>query len=126
LTDNTLYSNQYIRIEIEPFEIPWLKVFSVDKLKEFSDCKTEIKLEILKALDIIELEMISYFKPAKINISSFGNYVPQVHFHIQARFQEDSYFPEPTWGKKQRDMNFEIKDVDVFYKRIKELLKEAE
>jgi diadenosine tetraphosphate (Ap4A) HIT family hydrolase len=47
--------------------------------------------------------MIDYFKPDKINLASFGNYVTHVHMHIQARFKDDSFFPEPTWGIKQRD-----------------------
>jgi diadenosine tetraphosphate (Ap4A) HIT family hydrolase len=38
----------------------------------------------------------------KINIASFGNLLPQVHWHIMARFETDSYFPEPMWGQKQR------------------------
>jgi diadenosine tetraphosphate (Ap4A) HIT family hydrolase len=46
--------------------------------------------------------MIKFYNPDKINISSFGNYVPHVHIHIQARFKNDEYFPEPMWGDKQR------------------------
>jgi diadenosine tetraphosphate (Ap4A) HIT family hydrolase len=46
--------------------------------------------------------MLSYFNADKINIASFGNLLPQVHWHIMARFETDSYFPEPMWGQKQR------------------------
>ena len=70
-------------------------------------------------LDLIEKEMISYFKPEKINIASFGNYVPHVHFHVMARFKEDSYFPEPMWGKKQRDANLTLPSFEDFYEMIK-------
>ncbi|MEA3497418.1 MAG: HIT family protein, partial [Campylobacterota bacterium] len=76
------------------------------------------KLEILRVLDICEKEMLSYFEPDKINIASFGNYVPHVHFHIQARFKNDSYFPEPTWGKKQREGSLELKNFNIFYKNL--------
>jgi len=113
-----IYKNDFIKVEIEEFEIPWLKIFTQDPIKEFSSCPANLKLEILRALDIIEKEMLSYFKPDKINIASFGNYVPHVHFHIQARFKEDSYFPEPTWGKKQRDNTLNLKDFDNFYKNL--------
>jgi len=118
-----VYKNSLIKVEVEKFEIPWLKVFTIEEIKEFSDCSTELKLEILRALDIIEKEMISYFKPDKINIASFGNYLPHVHFHIQARFKEDSYFPEPTWGKKQRESKIELKELNKFYKIIELKLK---
>ncbi len=112
--DNIIYENQLIKIEIEPFEIPWLKIFTQKQIKEFSQCDNETKLEILRALDIIEKEMLEYFKPDKINIASFGNYVPHVHFHIQARFKDDSFFPEPTWGKKQRDSKLDLQPFDTF------------
>ena len=63
--------------------------------------------------------MLCYFKPDKINIASFGNYVPHVHFHIMARFKEDSYFPEPMWGKKQRDANLNLPSFKDFYEKLK-------
>jgi len=118
-----IFENEFIRIEEESFQIPWLKIFSQKPYKEFSQCDTETKLEILKALDIIEQEMLEYFEPDKINIASFGNYLPHVHFHIQARFKEDNYFPEPTWGQKQRESNLQLKDKKSFYENIKSKLR---
>ena len=114
-----LFRNNLIKIEVEKSEIPWLKICTIDNIKEFSQCNLETKNEIWKYLDIIEKEMISYFKPEKINIASFGNYVPHVHFHIMARFKEDSYFPEPMWGKKQRDANLDLPSFEKFYENIK-------
>jgi len=116
--ENIIYENKLIRVEIEEFEIPWIKIFTQDKIKEFSQCTKELRLHILDVLDIIEKIMIEEFNPTKINIASFGNYCPVVHFHIQARFEEDSYFPEPTWGKKQRESKLEFKNLNEFYKKI--------
>ena len=99
----TIYENKQIRIEIEESEIPWLKIFAQDNCKEMTDCSAGTKQQIWVLLDVIEHEMLDYFKPEKINIASFANYVPQVHWHIMARFKEDSYFPEPMWGEKQRE-----------------------
>jgi diadenosine tetraphosphate (Ap4A) HIT family hydrolase len=45
--------------------------------------------------DITEKLILSYFNADNINIASFGNLLPQVHWHIMARFETDSYFPEP-------------------------------
>ena len=116
--DNIIFENNLIKIEIEPSEIPWLKIFTQTKIKEFSQCDKETKLAILNALDIIEKEMLLYFNPIKINIASFGNYVPHVHFHIQARFKNDSFFPEPTWGIKQRESKLTLPNFNIFYKNI--------
>ncbi|HLD23358.1 MAG TPA: hypothetical protein VJA83_05400 [Sulfuricurvum sp.] len=98
-----LYSNSLITIELHESEIPWLKIFTHIPHKEFSQCSVEEKKAIWEALDIIEKEMLEYFKPHKINIASFGNMLPRVHWHIMARFENDSYFPEPMWGMKQRE-----------------------
>ena len=114
-----IYKNDLIKIEIESSEIPWLKIFTNESIKEFSHCNDETKKEIWKYLDIIEKEMLNYFKPDKINIASFGNYVPHVHFHIMARFKEDSYFPEPMWGKKQREANLNLPSFEEFYEILK-------
>mgnify|MGYP003609657986 FL=1 len=117
-----IFRNNLIKIEIEKSEIPWLKIFTIKNIKEFSQCDLETKQEIWKYLDIIEKEMLEYFKPTKINIASFGNYVPHVHFHIMARFETDSYFPEPMWGKKQREGKLDLPSFDKFYEDIKKRL----
>ena len=117
-----IYKNDLIKIEIENAEIPWLKIFTIENIKEFSQCNNETKQGIFKYLDIIEKEMLDYFKPDKINIASFGNYVPHVHFHVMARFKEDSYFPEPMWGKKQREANLELPSFEIFYEELKKKL----
>ena len=114
-----LYKNELIKIEIETSEIPWLKIFTIKDIKEFSQCDEKTKKEIWKYLDIIEKEMLDYFKADKINIASFGNYVPHVHFHIMARFKEDSFFPEPMWGTKQREASLDLPSFEIFYTKIK-------
>jgi len=116
--DTIIYQNSLIKIEVEPFEIPWIKIFTQEPIKEFSQCDDKIKQEILRVLDVIEKEMLEYFTPDKINIASFGNYVPHLHFHIQARFKNDSYFPEPTWGQKQREATLNLKDFTTFYNNL--------
>jgi diadenosine tetraphosphate (Ap4A) HIT family hydrolase len=120
---NIIYQNDLVKIEIEEHENPWLKIFTQKEIKEFSSCNNETKNEIWRCLDICEKEMLSYFEPDKINIASFGNYVPHVHFHIQARFKEDSYFPEPTWGQKQRDGKLHLKDFNKFVELVVSKLK---
>ncbi len=113
-----IYQNDHIRIEIEESEIPWLKIFAQDSCKEMTDCDVETKQQIWALLDLIEKEMLDYFQPEKINIASFANYVPQVHWHIMARYKEDSYFPEPMWGEKQREANLDLPSMDDFISRL--------
>jgi len=116
------YENKYIKIEVEESEIPWLKIFTQKPYKEMSEVPGLIKFEIMDLLDIIEKEMLSYYKPKKINIASFGNYMPHVHWHIMARFEEDSYYPEPMWGTKQRESNVSLPSFEIFCEQLKEKL----
>jgi diadenosine tetraphosphate (Ap4A) HIT family hydrolase len=119
-----IFNNKLVNIQIENSEIPWLKIFTNKEIKEFSQCDFDTKNEIFKVLDIIEKEMLAYYKPEKINIASFGNYVPHVHFHVMARFKEDSYFPEPMWGEQQRDSNLKLPDFKIFCEEIVKSLEE--
>lgn len=116
--NHIIFKNDLIRIEVEPSEIPWLKVFTKREVREFSDCTNAEKNAIFTALDIIEKEMLNYFKPEKINIASFGNVLPQVHWHIMARFATDSHFPQPMWGEKQRESQLDLPDFEVFYQQL--------
>lgn len=114
IKEEAVFKNSLIRIEIEESEVPWLKVFTQAERREFSECTHDEKMAILEALDLIEKEMLSYYRPTKINIASFGNYVPLVHWHIMARFKEDSYFPEPMWGTKQRVSSLDLPPFELF------------
>ena len=113
-----IYENKNIRIEIEKSEIPWLKIFAQKTCKEMTDCSAVTKQQIWQLLDLIELEMLDYYQPEKINIASFANYVPQVHWHIMARFKEDSFFPEPMWGVKQRDSKLDLPTMSGFIEQL--------
>ena len=118
-----IYQNDTIRIETEESEIPWLKLFTQSPYKEMSEVPAEIKFEIYELLDIIEKEMLSYYSPDKINLASFGNYLPHLHWHIMARFKEDSYFPEPMRGTKQREASLKLPSFEQFCDIITEKLR---
>lgn len=109
-------------IERHESEVPWLKVFVRRTVREFSDCSAEEKRAVWQALDVIEREMLAYYRPEKINIASFGNMLPQVHWHIMARFKEDSYFPESMWGEKQREGNLDLPPIEPLLQLLEEKL----
>ncbi|MBT3195660.1 MAG: HIT family protein [Candidatus Ruthia sp.] len=117
-----IYENELVSVEVEESEIPWVKVFTQRKIKEFSECTSEEKLEIFRIIDFTEKLMLSYFNADKINIASFGNMLPHVHWHVMARFEQDSYFPEPMWGAKQRESQLDLPSFEVFFIQLGEQL----
>jgi diadenosine tetraphosphate (Ap4A) HIT family hydrolase len=38
-----------------------------------------------------------------MNLASLGNQTPHLHWHLIPRFTDDSHFPQPVWGPRQRD-----------------------
>lgn len=115
---SSIYADRWVRIEIQAAEIPWLKIFAQTPCKEMTDCDNRTRQQIWSLLDLIEREMLDYFKPDKINIASFANYLPQVHWHIMARYKNDSFFPEPMWGKKQREAHLSLPPMDSYVEQL--------
>lgn len=119
-----IYEDNELYIEKESSEIPWLKIFTKEPYKELGDIPKELRIKLWEVYDIIEIEMKNYYNPAKINMASFGNMLPRVHIHVMARFKDDSYFPNPMWGEKLREAEFNLPDEKEFYKRVREALDE--
>jgi len=118
-----LYKNNDFYIEVHEADIPWLKIFTTNSYKELTDLPKPLRKQLYEVMEIIEEEMLSYYKPEKINIAAFGNYLPHVHIHVMARFKEDAYFPEPMWGEKQREQNLDLPQADPFYDQLIQRIK---
>jgi len=118
-----IYEDADIFIAWEESEIPWVKIFTQEPYRELSECPEALYEKVCDVSRLVERTMIDYFKPDKINRASFGNYLPRVHVHIMARFKADSFFPEPMWGKRQRNATLELPDFALFEAALKEALR---
>ena len=124
MAQSLIFENAHLYVEKEASEIPWLKIFTKEPYKELGDVPKELRLQLFEVFDIIEDEMKKYYNPTKINMASFANMLPRVHLHVMARFENDSYFPNPMWGEKLRDAVLELPDEKEFYKRVAKALKQ--
>lgn len=109
-----IYEDEMIYVEREEHEVPWVKVFTKAKFKELSDCDEATLAHLWRAVLQCEKSLREFYAPDKINIASFANYVPRVHFHVQARFKNDSFFPESVWGKKMRKAKLDLPEFSQF------------
>ena len=109
-----IYEDEMIYVEHEEHEVPWVKVFTKAKFKELSDCDETTLAHLWRAVIQCEKSLREFYAPDKINIASFANYVPRVHFHVQARFKNDSFFPESVWGKKMRNGKLDLTEFSEF------------
>ncbi len=72
-------------------------------MREMSDLDADQRNALMGVVDAVEKMVRKLFVPDKINLASFGNMVPHLHWHVIPRWQDDRHFPEPVWGAVQRE-----------------------
>ncbi|MDO4696717.1 MAG: HIT domain-containing protein [Neisseria sp.] len=73
-----------------------------EHIAEMTDLHHAERQILMETVFRLEAAMRKVFRPAKINLASLGNVVPHLHWHVIARFTEDSRFPAPIWAPPQR------------------------
>jgi len=71
--------------------------------KEMTDLVEAERARLMNIVFVVERVLRDLLKPEKINLASFGNMVPHVHWHIIPRFADDPHYPNPVFGARQRD-----------------------
>ncbi len=101
LGGEVLYRNNLFRIIAidEPNYPGYLRIVLNEHTKELSDLTDQDNISIYLAVIKCEKIIRKLFSPEKINLASFGNMTPHVHWHIIPRFIGDLHFPNPTWGE---------------------------
>lgn len=73
-----------------------------EHVAEFSDLAAAERHDCIDAVAAIERVLRGALKPTKINLATLGNVVPHLHWHVIARFDWDTHFPNPVWGEALR------------------------
>jgi len=71
--------------------------------KEMTDLTEAERARLMNTVFVVERVLRELLVPEKINLASFGNMVPHLHWHIIPRFADDPHFPNPVFGARQRD-----------------------
>jgi diadenosine tetraphosphate (Ap4A) HIT family hydrolase len=58
---------------------------------------------LMQVVFTVEAALRDLLKPDKLNLASLGNQVAHLHWHVIPRFADDAHFPQPVWGRRQRD-----------------------
>ncbi|GHD71199.1 HIT family protein [Vogesella fluminis] len=72
-------------------------------VKEMTDLAPADRAHVLDWVLRTERALRDVLNPDKINLASFGNMVPHLHWHVIPRFADDKHFPNPLWGAAMRD-----------------------
>lgn len=70
---------------------------------ELSDLTPAERAECLDTVVAVERLLRERLTPTKINLAALGNVVPHLHWHVVARFDWDSHFPQPLWAAPVRE-----------------------
>lgn len=78
------------------------RVILQEHVREMTDLRDDDRSRLMKVVFSVEQSLRHLYRPDKINLASFGNVVPHVHWHVIPRWQDDRHFPQPVWGTPQR------------------------
>jgi diadenosine tetraphosphate (Ap4A) HIT family hydrolase len=71
-------------------------------VREMTDLGSAGRAHCMRVVLAVEQALRRVLKPHKINLASFGNLTPHVHWHVIPRFADDAHFPNSVWGKRRR------------------------
>lgn len=100
-----LYRDDRLRIVlVDDADHPgFLRVIWTAHVKEMTDLTVADRAHCMAAVYAAETTLREVLRPDKINLASFGNMVPHVHWHVIPRFTDDAHFPNAVWGERKRD-----------------------
>lgn len=97
-------SNEWLRVVlVDDRDFPgFARVVWNDHVREMTDLEPAMQSRLLETVLAVERAQREVLGPAKINLASLGNITPHLHWHVIPRFADDSHFPQPVWGPRQR------------------------
>ena len=91
-----------VRVDDNPAFPAFYRVVCNHHVAEFSELLAPERRRCMDLVCAVERVLIERLAPRKINLAALGNMVPHLHWHVIARFEWDSHFPQPIWGSPQR------------------------
>jgi diadenosine tetraphosphate (Ap4A) HIT family hydrolase len=71
-------------------------------VREMTDLAAAEQQHCMRVVFAVEQALRTALEPRKINLASFGNLTPHLHWHVIPRFTDDPHFPHPVWGERRR------------------------
>ncbi len=90
-----------VRADVEGYP-GFLRVVVGRHVVEMTDLEPAERDRLMHVVFATERALRDLYRPDKINLASFGNQVPHLHWHVIPRYLDDAHFPEPVWGAQQR------------------------
>ena len=75
---------------------------------EMTDLDMADREHLMSVVWRVEAAQREALAPDKINLASFGNMTPHLHWHVIPRWRDDRHFPEPIWGRPAAGRDAEV------------------
>jgi diadenosine tetraphosphate (Ap4A) HIT family hydrolase len=105
VAENVIWQDEacrVIRVD-DPAYPAFLRVIWQAHVREMSDLPLAAQRHLMNVVLAAEGALRSTLQPHKINLASFGNQVPHLHWHVIPRDPADRHFPAPVWAPPQRE-----------------------
>jgi diadenosine tetraphosphate (Ap4A) HIT family hydrolase len=70
--------------------------------REMTDLAPTERARLMRVVFACEQALREAVQPDKMNLASLGNQVAHLHWHVIARFADDSRFPDAVWAPPRR------------------------
>lgn len=92
-------------IRVDDLAFPaFYRLVSQAHVREMSDLPAAARHRCIDLACAIERTVALHLQPTKMNLATLGNVVPHLHWHVVARFDWDSRFPDPIWAAPLREV----------------------
>jgi diadenosine tetraphosphate (Ap4A) HIT family hydrolase len=100
-----LWRDAFCRVVLagDPDYPAFCRVILARHVREMTDLDVAERARLMTAVFGVEAALRECLRPEKMNLASFGNVVPHLHWHVIPRFRDDRHFPSPVWAAAQRD-----------------------
>lgn len=84
------------------YHYPWfILVPQKENIQESFQLSTEEQQQLSAEINYSSERVKHCYKAHKMNVAALGNQVPQLHIHIIGRYDFDTCWPHPVWGRAQ-------------------------
>lgn len=93
---------------------PWLVLVPRrENVSELIDLSMEDQQALTCEIAMVSQLMKAKYSPDKLNVANLGNIVKQLHIHVIARYEADSAWPGPVWGKFDAPLMYSSEDLEA-------------
>ena len=101
-------------------KFPWVILIPKrNKITDMTDLNSKDQIQLMKEIVYSSKVMKKLFKAFNLNIEKIGNFVPQLHIHIIARYKDDYTWPSSVWVKKGKP--YSKKNLNLILNKLKKV-----